>query len=95
MWPPFLAVTGPTVNVAIRTVAYDDRVERLGAIFALEAFAMPFASLGKHHFSGKDRTATTWTTLTRRGFNRGSVSDRCLRCVSFTERKMERNVGGE
>lgn len=88
MGSPFLAITSSTVNILIRTIASDDWVKGLVAVFALEAFLVPFASLGQHHFSSKDRTPTTWATLTRRGFDRGSISNSCLWCMGFTTKRI-------
>lgn len=63
MWSPFLAVAGLAVHIMIRAVTSDDRVQCLGTVTALVTLAMPFASLGQHHFGSEDYTAATWTAL--------------------------------
>lgn len=84
VWAPFLAITGSTVDVLVGTIASNDRVKSLVAVFALEAFAMPFASLGQHLLSGKDSAATAGTTLTGWCFDGSSVSHCGSWCVGFT-----------
>lgn len=85
MWAPFLAVTGSTVNVAVRAITSNDWIKSLVAIFAFETLAMPFVSLSEHHFSSKDSAAAAGTTLTGWCFNGCSVSNRCLWCMGNTE----------
>lgn len=84
MWAPLLAIAGSAVNVLIGTIASNDRVKGLVAVFALKAFAMPFASLGQHLLGGKDSTATTGTTLAGWCFDGSSVSHGGSWCVGFT-----------
>lgn len=84
MWAPFLAITGSTVYILVGTIASNDRVKSLVAVFALEAFAMPFASLGQHLLGGKDSATATGTTLTGWCFDGSSVSHRGSWCVGFT-----------
>ena len=48
MGTPLLAVAGLAVDLLIGTITSDDRVESLRTVVALEAFAMPFASLRQH-----------------------------------------------
>jgi hypothetical protein len=73
-----------TVDVLVGSIARDDRVEGLGAVFALEALAMPHRALGEHLFGGKDGTAAAWTALTLGRLNRGRVDESGFWCVSLT-----------
>lgn len=63
MWSPVLAVAGLAVDIIIRTIASDDRVQRLGAVMALVALAMPFTTLREDHFGSEDYTTAAWTTV--------------------------------
>lgn len=76
---PILAVARFAVDILVGTIAGDYRVQRLGAIVTLEAFAMPFATLGQHLLGGKDDAAATRTTLTGRCLNLGRIDDARLR----------------
>lgn len=42
MRAPFLAVTRLAIHILVGTIAGNDRIQGFGAVFALEAFAMPF-----------------------------------------------------
>lgn len=86
MRSPLLAIASFTVNVLVGTVACVDGVECLGAVFALEALAMPFASLGEHQLSHKYCTAASWATLARCRHDRGRVRHGGLGCVGLAKR---------
>lgn len=83
MRSPLLAVTSFTVNVLVGTVACVDRVKCLGAVFALEAFAMPFASLGEHQLRHKYCASAARASLTRCRHDRGRVGHGRPGCVSL------------
>lgn len=75
MRSPLFAVAGLAVNILVRTVARDDRVQSLGAVFALEALAMPCRAFSEHLFSCKYYATATWTTLAGKCHNTGSIND--------------------
>lgn len=80
MRTPVLAVARLAVDILVGAIACDDRVQRLGAVLALEAFAMPFASLAQHLFGGEHDAATTGATLAGRRLDFGRVDGARLRC---------------
>lgn len=80
MWSPILAVAGLAVHVVIRTVASDDRVQRLGAVMALVALAMPFTTLGQDHFGSEDYTTAAWATVSGQSLDGRRIGGRWLRC---------------
>lgn len=92
MRSPFLAVACVAINIFVGTITSINGVEGLGAIFAFEAFAMPFASFGQHQFSSKDGTTTTRTTLARWSFDRGSIGYRCLGSMSLTKEMEQSHI---
>lgn len=78
---PFLAVTSLAVDVVVRSVASDDRVQSLGAIATFEALAMPLATLSEDLLSSKHNTAAPRATLAGWGFDRSGINHRGLRCL--------------
>lgn len=60
---PVLAVARLAVHVLVGPIARDNRVQRLCAVFALVALAMPLASLGQHLLGGVHDAAAARTTL--------------------------------
>lgn len=81
VWSPFLSVAGLAVDVAIGTVAGDNRVEGLGAVAAFKALAMPFATFGQDLFCGEHNTAATRATFAWWGLDGSSIDYRCLRSL--------------
>lgn len=79
MRSPILAVARLAVDVVIGSVASDDRVQRLGAVMALVALAMPFPTLGQDHFGSEDYTTAAWTTLSGRSLDGRRISGKWLR----------------
>lgn len=72
MRSPLLSVTGLAVNIPVRAVTGDDRVQGLGAVVAFVALPVPLAALGEHLLGGEDDATATRTTLAGRGLdNRG------------------------
>jgi len=100
---PLLPVTGLAVDVPIRSVTGDDRVQSLGAVAALEALPVPLAALGEHLFSCEDHAATAGAALARRGLDyrgvdhggagsRIAVSQRIVRVIAARSRSADRRV---
>lgn len=79
MWAELLAVAGLAVNIAIGSIASNNRIQSLVAVLALEALAMPLSTLGEDLFGGEDYTTATGTALARRGLDDGGINNRCLR----------------
>lgn len=75
MWSPSLAVARLAVDILVRTITGDDRVQRLGAIVALVALAMPISALRNHQLSGKDRSTAPGTTCARLRLDTRRVRD--------------------
>lgn len=73
MRSPSLPVTGLAVNIPVRAVAGDDRVQGLGAVVALVALPVPLAALGEHLLGGEDDATAARTALARRGLDYRSV----------------------
>lgn len=92
MRSPVLAVAGLAVDVVIRTVASDDRVQCLGAVMALVALAMPLTTLGQDHFSSEDYAAAAWTTVSGCSLDGRRIGGRWLRCEFAVEYRKERFV---
>lgn len=93
MRTPLLAITSSTVNILVRPITSYDRVQSLFAVIALEAFFMPFSSLGQHHFSSKNGSTTTWTAFTFRSLDWSSIGYRCFWSMRFaieTLRKIDK-----
>lgn len=78
MRAPLFAVAGLAVHVVIRTVASDDRVQRLGTVAALVALAMPLAALGQNLFGGEHDSAAARATLARGSLDGTRVDGRRL-----------------
>mgnify|MGYP005982049677 FL=1 len=76
MRAPLLAVASLTIDIAIGSVASDDRVQGLFAVLTLEAFAMPRSSFGEDLFRGEDDAAATRTALTWGSLDAGGVDHR-------------------
>jgi len=70
---PLLPVTGLAVNIPVRAVAGDDRVQGLGTVAALVAFPMPLAALGEHLLGGEDDATAAGTALAGWGLDYRSV----------------------
>lgn len=73
MRSPLLPVAGLAVDVPVRAVAGDNRVQGLGAVVALVALPVPLAALGEHLLGGEHYAAASRTALTRRRFDRRGV----------------------
>lgn len=80
MRSPFLAVARLAVDVTVRSIASDDRVERLRAVVTLEALSVPLAALRQHLLGGEHNAATAWAPLTRRRLDLGSIGFVDFRC---------------
>lgn len=59
-----LGIAALAVDVLVRCLAAQDRVQALLAGTALEALLVPATSTGQHLFGGIDIAATAWATLT-------------------------------
>lgn len=66
---PLFPVTGLAVNIPIRTVAGDDRIQGFGAVMTFVAFPVPLAALGEHLLGGENDAAAAGTTLARRSLD--------------------------
>lgn len=90
MRAPLFTVACLTVNIPVRTVAGDDRVERFGAVLTFEAFTMPWTTFGENLFGGEDHTTATGTSLTGRCLYAGRIDDggpgSCI--ATFTQSKV-------
>lgn len=85
---PLLSVTGLAVNVPVRAIAGDDRVQGLGAVMTLVALPVPLAALGKHLLGGEDDSTATGAALARgsldfRGVDHGGAGSRI---AAFSQR---------
>lgn len=80
MGSPSLAVAGLAVDVLVRPVAGNYRVEGLGAVVTLEALPVPLATLGQHLLGGEHHAAAARTTLARGRLDAGRVHDGGLWC---------------
>lgn len=69
MRSPLLAVTGLAVNVPVRAVAGDDRVQGLGAVATLVALSVPLAALSEHLLGGEDDATAAGAALARGGLD--------------------------
>lgn len=74
-----LAVAGLAVHVSVGSVAGDDGVEGLVAVLALEALAMPLATLGKDLLGGEDYSTATRAPLAGRSLDDRGVDHGGLR----------------
>lgn len=84
VWSPFLAVAGLAVNVGVGAVASVDGVQRLGAVVALEALAMPLSSFGQDFFGSEHYPAAARTSLSRLCLDGSSIDDSSLGCLVAT-----------
>jgi len=66
---PLLSVTGLAVNIPVRPVTGDDRVQGFGAVAAFVALPVPLAALGEHLLGSEDDATTARTTLAGRGLD--------------------------
>lgn len=73
MRSPLLPIAGLAVDVPVRAVAGDDRVQGLGAVAAFVALPVPLAALGEHLLRGEDDAAAARATLAGRGLDRSGV----------------------
>lgn len=73
MRPPFLPVAGLAVDVPVRAVAGDDRVQGLGAVVTLVALSVPLTAPGEHLLGGEDDAAAARAALARWSLDRGGV----------------------
>lgn len=76
---PSLAVARLAVDILIRPITGDNRVQCLCAVIALVTLAMPITSLRKHELSGKYHTAAPRTAATWLRLNLGRIHNRCPR----------------
>lgn len=70
---PFLPVAGLAVDVPVRAVAGDDRVQGLGAVMALVALPVPLTALGQYLLGGEDDAAAARATLAWWSLDHGGV----------------------
>lgn len=89
MRAPFLAVASLAVNLRFRSVASNDRIQCLRAVAALEALAMPFATLGQHQLGSEHNTSTSGATLAGGRLNGSGIDYRSLWCL-FTVKQIAR-----
>lgn len=86
MRTPLLAVASLAVDVLVRAITSDDRVQGLVAVFALEALAMPLATLGQNLLGSEHYTTAAGATLARGSLDLGSVDDSGLGGVVLSVR---------
>lgn len=87
MRTPVLAIARFAVHILVWSVASVDRVQRLCAIVALEALAMPFAALAQYLLCSEHNSATTRAALTGWRLNLGRIDDTGLGCQSAVNLK--------
>lgn len=73
MGSPTFAIARPAVDVLIRTITGDYRVQILRAIVALVTIAVPLATLGQHQFGSKHHSTATWAARTLLSLDLGRV----------------------
>lgn len=94
MRSPLLPVARLAVDVPVRTVAGDDRVQGLGAVMTLVALPVPLTTLGEHLLSGEDDTTAARAPLAGRGLDYCGVDHGgAWSCIAASRRNHSRYLG--
>lgn len=72
---PLLAIASTAVDIPVRSIATNDRVQLLCAILALVALAMPLTTLGQDLLGREHNTTATRATLSGSGLDDGCIDD--------------------